>query len=167
MGLAVGGRVVRLIAVILVVLAGAGPAAAANTADLEAQVLALINAERDAVGCSALTLNSALQASAAGHSRAMAVKNFFSHTGKNGSTLRSRARGAGYAGRKLAENIANGQKSAEAVVAAWMGSKGHRVNILNCAYQDTGIALTYQEDDEPLPGKTYAPRYYWVQDFGR
>lgn len=140
---------------------------AASNAEIEAEVLALVNAERASGGCQPLSFNSQLQAAAQGHARAMAEQNFFSHTGKNGSKLKSRARGAGYKGGRLAENIANGQKSAAAVVAAWMGSKGHVRNIMNCAYKDTGIALVYQADDRPLPGKSYAPRFYWVQDFGQ
>lgn len=146
-------------------LALAAPVAAQSGA--EAEVLALINAERVGHGCKALVLNSQLQAAAEGHARAMAVQNFFSHTGKNGSKLKGRVRAAGYKGGRLAENIANGQKSAAAVVSAWLGSAGHLTNIRNCAYRDTGIALVYQPDDEPLPGKTYAPRYYWVQTFGQ
>ncbi len=156
----------RLALIGLCVAAMSGPVSA-STAEMEAQVLARINAHRTAGGCQALTLNSQLQAAAEGHARAMAVQNFFAHTGKNGSTLKSRARAAGYRGGRLAENIANGQKSAAAVVAAWMGSKGHAKNIMNCAFNDTGIALVYQADDDPSPGKTYAPRYYWVQDFGQ
>ena len=143
----------------------AGPLAAQT--ESEAEVLALINAQRAAVGCPALVLNSQLDAAAEGHARAMAVQNFFSHTGKNGSKLKSRVRAAGYKGGRLAENIANGQKTASAVVSAWLGSGGHAKNIMNCAYRDTGIAVVYQADDEPLPGKSYAPRYYWVQTFGQ
>lgn len=145
----------------------AGPVAAEGNAAVEAQVLDLINAQRLAGGCGALTLHPQLQAAAEGHARAMAVQNFFSHTGKNGSKLKGRVRAAGYKGGRLAENIANGQKTAASVVAAWLGSAGHVKNIMNCAYQDTGIAMVYQADDDPLPGKGYAPRYYWVQDFGQ
>lgn len=144
----------------------AAPVAAANS-EAEAQVLALVNAERAAAGCLPLALNSQLQAAAEGHSRAMAEQNFFSHTSKNGSKLKNRVRAAGYKGGRLAENIANGQNSASAVVAAWLGSAGHVKNIRNCAYRDTGISLTYQADDEPLPGASYTPRYYWVQTFGQ
>jgi uncharacterized protein YkwD len=156
----------RLTLIGLCVAAMAGPVSA-STAEMESQVLAMINVHRTAAGCQALALNGQLQAAAEGHARAMAVQNFFSHTGKNGSKLKGRVRAAGYTGGRLAENIANGQKSAAAVVAAWMGSKGHVRNIMNCAYKDTGIALVYQADDDPLPGKSYAPRYYWVQDFGQ
>ncbi len=148
-------------------LALAGPAAAVDSATLESQVLAMVNAQREAAGCRPLAVNGNLQAAAQGHANAMAVQNFFGHTGKNGSKLKSRVRAAGYGGGWLAENIANGQKSASSVVNAWMGSKGHRVNILNCKYKETGVAMVYQADDEPLPGKGYAPRYYWVQTFGQ
>ena len=87
---------------VMVMLAFAGPGAAASSAEAEAQVLDLINAQRAAKGCKALALNGQLQAAAEGHARAMAVQNFFGHTGKNGSQLKSRVRAAGYKGGRLA-----------------------------------------------------------------
>ncbi len=152
---------------VISMLAAAGPVAASPNTDAESQVLALINAQRQAGGCGPLEMNRQLQAAAEGHANAMAVKNFFSHTGKNGSQLKSRVRAEGYKGGWLGENIANGQKTAASVVTAWVGSKGHRANIMNCRYKETGIALTYQADDEPLPGGSYVPHYYWVQVFGK
>lgn len=156
-----------VVAAVVSMMALTGPVAAEGNAEAEAQVLALVNAQRVAKGCKALAINSQLQAAAHGHARAMAEHNFFSHTGKNGSNLKGRVRAAGYKGGRLAENIANGQKTASAVVSAWLGSRSHLKNILNCAYKDTGIALVYQADDAPLPGKSYIPRYYWVQTFGQ
>lgn len=156
-----------MVVAVISMLAAAGPVAAMPITDTEAQVLALINAQRQAGGCGPLVVNRQLQAAAEGHANAMAVKNFFSHVGKNGSKLKSRVRAEGYKGGTLGENIANGQKTPAAVVAAWMGSQGHRANIMKCRYQETGIALMYQADDEALPGDSYVPHYYWVQVFGK
>jgi uncharacterized protein YkwD len=137
------------------------------TAGPESEVLALINQERARKGCGPLTMNTQLSKAAARHAEAMAREDFFSHTGANGSTLRSRTRSAGYHGRSLAENIAAGYATPAQTVEKWMASPGHRENILTCKYTETGIGLYYDPDDAPLPGQKYAMKYYWVQDFGR
>ena len=142
-----------------------GPAVA-NQA-LERQVLELINQQRAQGGCDPLVMQRQLSAAAQSHANAMAMKNFFGHASKNGTKFSSRIKAQGYRGRKYAENIAAGYASAEKVVSIWMNSSGHRVNIMNCAFTETGIALAYQEDDAPLAGSDYPMRYYWVQDFAR
>ena len=149
----------------LTLAVSAGPVMA-NQA-LERQVLELINQERAAGGCNPLVMQSQLSAAAQSHANAMATKNFFGHASKNGAKFSSRIKAQGYRGRKYAENIAAGYASAEKVVSIWMNSSGHRVNIMNCAYTETGIALAYQEDDAPLPGSDYPMRYYWVQEFAK
>ena len=140
----------------------AGPAAA----DLANEALVLINRERAAAGCPALKMQSQLLAAAEGHANAMATQNFFSHISKNGTKFNTRIRAQGYNG-KLAENIAAGYGSASKVVANWMSSAGHRRNILTCSFTETGLAVVYQADDQPIKGSPGALRYYWVQDFGR
>lgn len=143
------------------------PVQASPNRDLELQVLELINQKRAQGGCEPLVMQGQLKAAAQGHANAMAVKNFFGHASKNGAKFSSRIKAQGYRGRKYAENIAAGYASAEKVVAIWMNSSGHRVNIMNCSYTETGIALAYQEDDAPLPGSDYPMRYYWVQEFAK
>lgn len=144
----------------------AGLLAGAAGADVAAEVLAGVNAAREAKGCAPLVSHDRLQAAAMAHSDAMARKGFFDHTGQRGDTAGDRITAQGYPWRRYAENIAAGQTSAQAVVAAWLDSPGHRRNILNCAYRETGIALTYQADDAPIDGNSYPYRYYWVQVFG-
>lgn len=133
--------------------------------DAETDALALVNQAR--AGCGALILNPQLQAAAEGHAKAMAQQNFFSHTGADGSKMQDRIAAQGYNGRKLAENIAAGQPTAKEVVAGWLKSPGHRRNMLDCDFTETGLALVDQANDKPLAGKSAAYRYYWVQVFGR
>ena len=128
-------------------------------------VLTAINAARAKAGCGPLRLNGKLAAAAKSHARAMAEQNFFGHAGKDGSRFSSRIARQGYAYRAAAENIAAGQKSAGQVVASWMKSSGHRRNILNCRLKETGIAVVYQPDDQPIRGQSQPFRYYWVQVF--
>lgn len=136
-------------------------------ADVAQEALDLINKNRAQVGCAALVMTPKLLAAAQGHATAMAEQNFFSHTGKDGSKMGQRMKAQGYRGRKLAENIAAGQRSAGDAVAAWMSSAGHKRNILDCDFTETGLAMVYQADDQPLKGYSYPFQYYWVQTFGQ
>ena len=144
-----------------------GHASTAHADAMETDALALINAARAKAGCAALAVNPKLQSAAAGHAKAMARQNFFSHTGKNGSTAKSRINAAGYGWSAIAENIAAGQSTAKEVVSTWLASAGHKKNMLNCTYTETGLAVVYQHDDAPIKGYQYPFKYYWVQTFGR
>ncbi len=133
----------------------------------EAEVLALINAERELNGCPRLAVNDKLSEAAQRQSDAMADDDFFAHVGPDGVKPSQRVTDTGYRWTMTAENIAAGYATPEEAVAGWMTSPGHRGNILNCAFTETGIAMTFQEDDKPLPGVRYAYRYYWVEVFGK
>lgn len=135
------------------------------TAGPAESVLSAVNAARAKAGCGPLRANPKLMAAARSHARAMAEQDFFAHAGKDGSRFSSRIERQGYSYRAAAENIAAGQTSAGEVVRSWLNSAGHRRNMLNCAMQETGIALVYQPDDRPLRGNRAALRYYWVQVF--
>ncbi|MFJ6793172.1 CAP domain-containing protein [Streptomyces sp. NPDC091268] len=121
----------------------------------ESAVLALVNKERAAAGCGALSSNSELSSAARAYSDTMARSGVMSHTGPDGSTMTSRVEAAGYGWSRLGENIARGQADAAAVMNAWMNSPGHRANILNCEFREIGIGV-HQGDGGP----------WWTQDFG-
>ncbi|MEV6304274.1 CAP domain-containing protein [Actinoplanes sp. NPDC051861] len=125
-------------------------------ASYEAEVIALTNAQRTANGCGALRADDRLTTAARAHSADMAAKNFFSHTGSDGSDFVTRIKRTGYTGAS-AENIAKGYRTPQAVVTGWMNSSGHRANILNCRSIAVGVGLVIKAD-----GTTY-----WTQDFGR
>jgi uncharacterized protein YkwD len=151
-----------LLIAVLLALAPAAPVAA----DTAQSVLASINSVRAKAGCGPLKLNKALMAAADGHARNMAEQDFFSHKDKSGRGITGRVRNQGYRYGLVAENIAAGQESPNEAVQAWLDSPGHRKNILNCKFRDTGIAMVYQPDDKPLRGQRMSLRYYWVQVFG-
>jgi uncharacterized protein YkwD len=151
---------------VLVALALALATPAPASADAVQSVLASINAVRAKAGCGPLTLNKTLMATAEAHARAMAEDDFFGHRDKSGKGFPARIRAQGYPLSLAAENIAAGQKTPEAAVEAWLKSSGHRRNILNCRFRETGIAMVYQPDDKPLRGQRLGLRYYWVQVFG-
>jgi uncharacterized protein YkwD len=126
-------------------------------------VISLTNAQRTAQGLSPLSSNTLLQQAAQGHGNDMAVNDYFSHTGLNGSTPSSRVNATGYAWSALGENIAAGYTTPEAVVTGWMNSSGHRANILNSNFQQIGVGYCYLATD--TGSVNY--RYYWVQVFAR
>jgi uncharacterized protein YkwD len=126
------------------------------------EVIALTNSYRTKHGLQPLTLNLNLSKSAQVHSQDMALNDFFSHTGSNGTKVSDRAKTAGYQSSYVGENIAAGYITAEEVVRGWMNSPGHRENILNPNYKEVGIGYHYLAND------TGEINYntYWTQDFG-
>lgn len=114
----------------------------AGVAVADPVVLAAINAERTAQNRAPLVYDTTLETAAQAHARDMARNGFFSHTGSDGSDIGQRLSRAGYRFCFGAENIASGQRSLSEVMAAWMGSRGHRRNILNRKAQAVGLAQT-------------------------
>lgn len=103
-----------------------------------------------------LIWNDDLEKAAAAHASDMYQKNYFSHTGKNGSNPQDRIikAGYGYKGFKsyaAGENIAFGQEHIDEVMNGWIKSEGHCRNLMNPAFKEVGVA----ED-----------HHYWVQEFG-
>ncbi|WP_461030922.1 CAP domain-containing protein, partial [Streptomyces sparsus] len=130
------------------------PTQPGKNATVEAQILALVNAERAKAGCQPVKADRKLDELAADFSRDMAVRGFFSHTSPDGESPWDRADAAGVTNLG-GENIARGQADAEAVMEAWMQSPGHRANILNCDYKTMGVGAHFE------PGGPW-----WTQNFG-
>jgi uncharacterized protein YkwD len=152
--------IVRVVstAVLAASLSLAAPAVSlAQTASPAQQMLALVNAERAKAGCAAVRLDPRLTAAATKHSQDMATRNFFSHTGSDGSSFATRARREGHP-RPRSENIAAGGTTAQATLRQWMGSAGHRRNILDCTAKDMGLGVATN------PSSRFGT--YWTQVFG-
>lgn len=107
-----------------------------------------------------LSWNPALGQAALGHSRDMAARRYFSHTGKDGSKAAERAQRAGYQWLRVGENIAFGQNSPGEAVAGWLDSPGHCANIMNAGFTDMGAAYG-------IAAEQRAGIIYWTQVFGR
>lgn len=157
-------------------------AAPLSAQTLQEQVLERINVERWNNGqLPPLKGQANLDAAANGHSQAMGVRNFFMHCDPD--TLTSpgdRMVAAGYAGNGWGENIAAGYSSAAQVVAGWMGSSGHRANILSTSHREVGTGHFFDSADAGgirfynLPDGGCVPNatlgamgHYWTQKFGR
>ena len=120
------------------------------------EVVERTNAERARHGLAPLTTDARLAAAAQAHSADMVRRGFFAHENPDGKQVWDRAVAAGYAYRKVAENIAAGQRTAEQVVRGWMESPGHRANILDRDLTQIGVGRA--------EGGSYD--VYWTQVFG-
>jgi Ca2+-binding RTX toxin-like protein len=92
----------------------------------------------------------------------MALQDYFSHTGKDGSTAATRSKKVGYEAYYLGENIAAGYSTPQSVVQGWINSSGHRANLLNVNYTELGVGYEFLSND------TGSVNYYhyWTQVFG-
>jgi len=127
----------------------------ANHAQFVTRVVELVNVERQKAGVPALNVNAALTRAAQDYSAVLADGSCFDHN--CGSTPSDRLAQAGYTNwTNRGENIAGGQKTPEEVMAAWMGSSGHRGNILSANFKDIGVGLAARSSGS----------LFWVQTFG-
>ncbi|MEM1237194.1 MAG: CAP domain-containing protein [Pseudomonadota bacterium] len=131
----------RRLRVAFLFLGLAGPALACNFDDAVAtEVVAATNAYRADQGRRALTIDAALTRAARAHACELVETSRFSHDGANGSGVGDRVSASGYGWRFVAENIALGQRGAQAVVSGWIGSRGHRRNLLSRDATQIGVA---------------------------
>ncbi|MEM7383354.1 MAG: CAP domain-containing protein [Verrucomicrobiota bacterium] len=128
---------------------------APNKASLTQSIIKVTNAERTARGLAAYVVSKELTQAAQMHTDDMARWDFFAHenTRDRGKFKTSdRVKLCGYKG-QASENIVfrwftvakpdTDGSMAEKVVEAWMGSSGHRKNILSKDFKEMGAAMTF------------------------
>ncbi|MEM9435095.1 MAG: CAP domain-containing protein [Pseudomonadota bacterium] len=101
---------------------------------------ALINAYRSAKGRVDVRPNDTLSRIAARHATDLARTGRLSHTGSDGSSLGDRALRGGYRYCYVAENVAQGFRDINQVMAGWMQSPGHRRNMLARDAKEFGLS---------------------------
>lgn len=131
---------------------GSGSGDSNATTSAAQAILSRVNTARAQNGLSPLALDSAMTRAA--NVRAAELAKRFSHTRPNGARGLTALAEAGVSYRAAGENIAAGQQTAQAVMAAWMNSSGHRANILSAKYSRLGVGQAV------VGGRTY-----WVQLF--
>ena len=104
-------------------------------------LLAGVNAERAAKRRAPLVLSSALGRAAQGHACDMLRRDYFSHKAPGGGTMSKRIKATGYIACRASENIAMGQKFVASALSGWMGSSGHRRNILDKRILEVGFGM--------------------------
>jgi uncharacterized protein YkwD len=134
----------RRLALAALMALGLGSAAAAQscTADIgvTAAVIEATNTLRRKTGAAPLAASAALAKAAAAHACDMARNGFFDHRSSDGATLMTRLRRAGCRPAIAAENIAFGYRDPGRVLAGWIGSEGHRRNLLLPKARQAGVA---------------------------
>ena len=137
----------------------------ANGTRAHAAILCLINAERARHGAPPLTENAQLQVAAENQSLDMATRKFFEHRNPDGVEPAARIVHAGYPPILIGENLAWGEhwrSTPTEIMKGWMGSPGHRDNMLESRYREIGIGLAYaapQPQDTPLPAAIYTTTF--------
>ena len=132
-------RVHRFLLMLAIYLAGSFCASAQEDySELSHEVLRRINEYRTKKGLSELTWNETITEAAIQHSKYMGNKTI--RINHDGFEERMYGLMKTLPGRGAAENVANGQHSAEEVVSMWIASPGHRENIEG-DYDLSGIGI--------------------------
>ncbi len=140
------------------------PVSHATTDTWQEQMLKSLNSLRAQKSLTPLKMCVPLTRAAQIYSVTMAKKDFFSHTGKDGSTMDERIQKAGYKWQDskvfsaVAENIAAGQTSVREVMVSWRNSKGHYKNMMNPKLVHVGFGRSTNSKSDY--------KTYWVQNFG-
>ncbi len=119
---------------------GAGATASASVAATEQGIRECANRNRRARGIAPLAAAAPLNRAARFHAANMARRGFFDHTDPQGRGPAERVGIFDRGGRFsfVGENISAGYDSAGAACRGWMGSPGHRRNILDPDYTHIG-----------------------------
>lgn len=117
---------------------------------IERETFDLINLQRIEHGLAPLMWDPKLAELARVHSQNMARHGFFSHVGLNGRTVDARAVDSGIDDwRGIGENIAFNQgieNPASFAVEKWILSPGHRRNLLDRRWKQSGLGVAVTED---------------------
>lgn len=119
-------------------------AQSSRMAEMEAAVYRQINAVRQAHHLQKLQSNARLIRVARAYSQQMARQNFFSHTSPAGDTVVKRVHVAHLSYWLVGENLFKSVNIPDPVslsVQGWMNSPGHRRNILQPEFTETGIGI--------------------------
>jgi uncharacterized protein YkwD len=134
------------------------PAPGSCGTQFETELFGLVNKERQKAGKQPFLCDLATVKVAHDYSQVMCDKNHFSHTGPDGSSPFQRMQKGGIKFSTAGENIAAGQRSPTEVMQSWMGSSGHRANIL-------GNYKYYGGGHSPCPNGGQWGGNYWTQNF--
>lgn len=119
-------------------------AAPATNSQAVQQVIDLTNAQRRQNGLPALVADAKLNSVAHMKSADMQQYNYFSHTSPTYGSPFDMMRDNGVSYKSAGENIAQGQRTPQEVVQAWMNSEGHRKNILSRDFTHIGVGYDAQ-----------------------
>ena len=150
---------------------GTSPATVERAQTLDQALLQAVNALRAEHGLRPLARSNALQQAAVFQSRSMLNGGFFDHDNPNGPSFSDRlkrfyASGAGRGGWSAGENLlyTSGSLDARSAIEAWMGSPGHRKNLLDPNWREVGVAAMHTSNAGGIFGG--GPTWVVTMDFG-
>ncbi|OGE79901.1 MAG: hypothetical protein A2660_00400 [Candidatus Doudnabacteria bacterium RIFCSPHIGHO2_01_FULL_45_18] len=110
-----------------------------------AQILDLLNQDRQKHGLAELQSNPILNLAALAKADDMLSKKYFAHVSPEGTKPWHWFKRMGYNYTYAGENLAEGYHDARELENSWMNSPTHRANILSPFYSDVGLAVvSYQ-----------------------
>jgi uncharacterized protein YkwD len=130
-------------AVTIAALACAAPSQASGLTPAERALLGELNGVRSARGLTPLRVDWSLRRAALAHSQDMLRRDYFAH-GAFERRLRSFGAAGPAFGEVLAWGVGPGAEPA-AVVRMWLGSPGHRQNLLRAGFRRVGLAAPQGE----------------------
>lgn len=128
----------------------------------EAEVAILTNKERTQKDIPVLKRNALLDEAAAMKAKDMAANGYYAHVSPDGVTPMHWVEKAGYRYLIIGENLVVNRTDAEQVVDAFMGSPGHRANILRTDFTEVGIGVangTYKGKNATFTVQIFAAPY--------
>lgn len=105
------------------------------------KIIELTNKERLNVGDTILKENSELDQAALAKATDMFENNYWAHVSPTGTEPWYFVTQSGYKYQHAGENLARDFSNPKDVVAAWMASPTHRMNLLDNKYKDIGVAV--------------------------
>lgn len=118
-----------------------------------------MNRERAAHGLAPLRLDRRLSMAAEDRIDDMFKNSYFDHVAPDGTQPFVWAGRRGYNYRTMGENLAVGYRTSANLVEGWMGSEGHRKNILGSRFEEIGIAISAGSPSRQFAGPTVVALY--------
>lgn len=125
-------------------------------AQYTAKVLELVNQERAKAGVAPLVINNKLSKMAQIKAEDIFEHNYWGHTSPIYGSPSEMAKAFGITNKGCGENLCWYADTPEEAVTSWMGSEGHKANILNPKYTQIGLGV--------YASKQYGSKV-WVQEF--
>ena len=141
----------------------AATARLADRARVAAEMLARVNEVRRREGLPPYAPSPLLDRISQKHAEDMLARSYIGHRNPEGLGPSERARAEGYVA-GIGENIVEGRFSAQEALEAWLGSPGHRRNVLDPGCREMGLGLAVGEGYDAAPG---GYKVIWVQSVGR
>jgi hypothetical protein len=131
------------------------PVPTPNPADIErvTNLIRRINAEREKAGVAPLVVAEELRVAASNHNIDMAMHDFFSHTGSDGSLPPERVARAGFNAIAVGEVLAAANADPDVIVDAWMG-RDQKDTVLDTRFTHVGASYVFRT--------ATAYRHYWT-----